>query len=144
MPGFPRLASHDYRQPGAYFVTVVTWRRLPLFGTRSNGRVELSPEGAIVTLAWFAIPHHFPSVTLDQFVVMPDHFHGVLCLHEFRSPLSQIVNLFKGDATRAIRALPGRSGLRVWQRGFHDRVVRSDPEWRRIRRYIDQNPLQED
>jgi putative transposase len=91
MPGFPRLASHDYRQPGVCFVTAVTWQRCPLFGRLRNGRAELSPEGAIVTVAWLGIPQHFPSVTLDAFIVMPDHFH-------------QIVNLFKGDATRAIRA----------------------------------------
>lgn len=140
MAGYPRLPSHDYRQPGAYFVTVVTWRRTPLFGVVRAGRVALSPEGIVVALAWRGIPSHCSVATLDAFVVMPDHVHGVLCLGQSRMSLSQIVNLFKGDATRAIRAIHGRRGDPIWQRGFHDRIIRDDRGLRTIRRYIDDNP----
>jgi len=76
-----RRKGHDYRQ-GVYFVTITTAARQPLFGEVRNGVVWLSAAGALVADVWMHLPTHFPNVRLDAFVVMPDHFHGILVLGE--------------------------------------------------------------
>jgi len=76
-----RRKGHDYRQ-GVYFVTITAAARQPLFGEVRNGVVWLSAAGALIADVWMHLPIHFPSVRLDAFVVMPDHFHGILVLGE--------------------------------------------------------------
>jgi REP element-mobilizing transposase RayT len=126
--------------------------------------VKLSDEGRIVGEAWLALPRHYPSLALDSFVVMPNHVHGILVLEEgFRamhppqadvSPLrpsrpkgtpagsvSAILQSFKATTSRRVRSLPELQGVRLWQRGFYDHVIRDDAELNRLRRYIEENPL---
>src|SRR5215211_4216930 len=73
-----RLRGHDYSHPGAYFVTVCAARRELLFGWISDGRVV--ENGSIVRDCWLDLPNHYPHVSLDTFVVMPDHIHGIIVL----------------------------------------------------------------
>ncbi len=73
-----RLPHYDYSQPGAYFVTVVTYERACLFGEIREGEVWLSAIGQIVDRAWREIPEHFAGVTVDDYVIMPNHVHGVI------------------------------------------------------------------
>jgi len=75
-----RLHEFDYSQPGAYFVTIVTQDRQPLFGQINDGEITLTEVGAIVTQAWIAILEHFPNVELSTFVVMPNHMHGIISI----------------------------------------------------------------
>jgi putative transposase len=77
-----RLKEYDYTQVGGYFVTVVAFRRERIFGEIVEGRMILNPLGRIVQRCWEEIPGHFPQVTVDAFVVMPNHVHGILFLHE--------------------------------------------------------------
>lgn len=135
-----RSASWDYRTPGAYFVTICTWRRRAIFGRIARGEVRLSEFGLIVDAAWRAIPAHCPGVAIDAFVVMPDHVHGVLVLMQSTQTLGQVVNLFKGAASRGINRLRGTPGAPVWQRSFHDWIIRDDAAWAGIARYIADNP----
>lgn len=100
--------------------------------------MELSPVGVVVSRCWEAIPDHCPGVRLDRWVVMPDHVHGVIWLDRTGLTLGRIIGLFKAASTRGSFA-PGSGSL--WQRGFHDRIIRDDPELARIRRYIDLNPV---
>ena len=65
-----RLQGYDYSQAGAYFITVCTHNRVPLFGEIVDGVMVLNTAGQIVEKCWCAIPEHFPQVTLDEFVVM--------------------------------------------------------------------------
>ena len=74
----PRLENYDYSTPGAYFVTVCAEGRIRLFGGVENGIVRLSPFGALVETCWREIPKHFPKIVLDQFVIMPNHLHGII------------------------------------------------------------------
>ncbi len=73
-----RLQGYDYSQEGAYFVTIVTWRREFLFGNIVNGEMMLSPYGEIVQKWWGEIPVHFPNVETGAFVIMPNHIHGII------------------------------------------------------------------
>lgn len=73
-----RLKGYDYSRPGAYYITLCTNGREPLFGEIKNGEMILNDPGKTVAKCWNEIPAHFLSVTTDAFVIMPDHVHGIL------------------------------------------------------------------
>ena len=77
-----RLQGWDYRTPGAYFITICTHNRIHHFGECKNGKMKLSTIGLLVQGCWFQIPHYNHHVRLGEFVVMPNHIHGVLILDE--------------------------------------------------------------
>ena len=151
-----RLKEYDYSQPGAYFVTVCTWRRENLFGDVVDGEVRLNERGHIVKECWNEIPEHFPQVELDAFVVMPNHIHGIIVIKgnddvgaTHASPLRRksgppprslgaMVGSFKSAAARRIHVESGETS--IWQRSYYERVIRDEKEWDLIRRYIEANP----
>lgn len=77
-----RLPNYDYSQSGAYFVTIVAWHRECLFGEVANGKVKLNKIGQIVQWEWEELPKRFQYIELGAYVVMPNHFHGILIFHE--------------------------------------------------------------
>ena len=125
-----RLRGYDYSQPGAYFVTICahgkTFRSRGrfetgpyLFGNITEGIIRLNRFGRIVELAWFDLPRHYPHVTLDAFVIMPDHVHGIIVLNEYgdtsikRHGLPEIVRGFKTFSARRINRLRRTPGTPV-------------------------------
>jgi REP element-mobilizing transposase RayT len=90
-----RLKGYDYSQSGAYFVTICSWQRECLFGKIANGEMILNEYGEIIMKCWDTIPSYFMNVRCDEFVVMPNHIHGVIfinnCRGEVSSPFSEIV-----------------------------------------------------
>lgn len=76
----PRLKGYDYSQEGAYFVTVCTQHRTPLFGEVVKGEMRLNMAGEMVAACWEDIPLKFPDVELDLYCVMPNHFHGIIVI----------------------------------------------------------------
>lgn len=96
--------------------------------------------GAIVQAVWRSIPHHHRCVGLDAFVIMPDHLHGILVFESQVRSLAEIVGLFKAASSREINRARESPGGVVWQRSFHDRIIRNDQALWSIRRYIDENP----
>jgi REP element-mobilizing transposase RayT len=169
MPSLParrsvRLRGHDYRQAGAYFVTVCTFRRECFLASVIEDQLRLSAVGQVVDAGWRAIPHFFPHVSLDLFVVMPNHLHGIFLLEEEprakhppeadASPLhpsrpkgtaagsvSAILQSFKATTARRVRSLPEMERIRLWQRGFFDHIIRDNAELNRVRRYVEENRL---
>ncbi len=73
-----RLKGYDYTQPGAYFITICTQNRECLFGEVVDGRMVLNELGQVARECWLAIPDHFPHSRLDEFVIMPNHVHGII------------------------------------------------------------------
>jgi REP element-mobilizing transposase RayT len=73
-----RLKNWDYSAPGGYFITICTKNRISYFGEITNGEMILSQIGQFVDKYWREIPTHFPRVQLDEFVVMPNHVHGII------------------------------------------------------------------
>lgn len=128
-----RLPGYDYTSPGAYFVTVCTYRRAVLFAE--------APAIDAVQACWIEIPSHFP-VELDAFVVMPNHVHGILVYSRagHARPLPAVVGSFKSAVARSINLLRGTQGEPVSQRGYYDRVVRDERELEALREYISNNP----
>ena len=75
-----RLPDYDYSLPGAYFITLCTQHRLHLFGHISDGKMILNEFGKIVEKVWINLPNHYPNMACGEFVVMPNHVHGVVKL----------------------------------------------------------------
>jgi putative transposase len=106
---------------------------------------DLSAFGLLVERAWKELPARYATLDLDLFVVMPNHFHGLMFLHEVREStlsVSAVLQGFKAQTAREINKLRGRPGAAVWQRGFHDRIIRNEAEFGRVRKYIYENPVQ--
>ena len=76
-----RLPNYDYSQPGAYYVTIVAWHRECLFGDVANGEMKLNKVGEIVQWEWEELPKRLQYIELGAYVVMPNHFHGILIFH---------------------------------------------------------------
>jgi len=166
-----RLPGYDYAQPGVYFVTICTENRVKLFGEVRDDAVELNGFGTEVARCWQWLRDRHPYLDLDQYVVMPNHLHGLVVFRdrdlaaqtgqkgiaptaerpstvpfakgdEVRKPLGRLIGAFKTVSARRIAALPGvRSGT-VWQRGYYEHVVRNVEELDRTRQYIITNPAQ--
>ena len=144
-----RLHGYDYSTPGAYFVTICVHGRRDLFGVIVNGAMMQNSAGAMVNATWAALPQRLPTIRLDAFVVMPNHFHAIIVLDEARPaamPLGNIVGAFKSLTTNAYIRSVRESGWapfdqRLWQRNYYEYVIRDDAGLMRIRNYIQMNPV---
>ena len=158
-----RLRNWDYRSAGVYFVTICAKNREPVFGSIKDGDMHLSAAGEIAAQCWVAIPAHFAGVELDEFVIMPDHVHGMIVLTNMvvetlhatslhaTSPqktmadispkpgaLGVVVRSYKSAVSRLVR----RAGVEfAWQERYWDHIVRDDSEFGRIQIYIINNPV---
>lgn len=102
-----RLKGYDYSQAGAYFVTICTQNRECLFGDVVDGEIHLNDVGIMIRDVWRKIPEHFPHAEIDEFIVMPNHFHGIImicrddCRGEVSSPVavSAIPKIKQGGGT---------------------------------------------
>ena len=101
-----RLPEYDYTSPGAYFITICTDKRRCVFGNIRDGKMHVNPLGQIVAEEWVRINQFFEHATPDQYVVMPNHVHGILILqpstNKNKQPC-QIIRTFKSQATKRIR-----------------------------------------
>jgi putative transposase len=156
-----RLQGYDYSQAGAYFVTICT-----------NDRALFFEDNAIREIAercWLEIPDHFPTVELDEHIVMPNHVHGIIVtcgdgrgvrrgvqlkaptntirnpdnvlsvISPHRNTLSVVVRTYKAAVTTLCHRA-GRDDF-AWQRNYHEHVIRNEGELNRIRQYIVDNPI---
>jgi REP element-mobilizing transposase RayT len=140
---FIRLKGFDYSQTEAYFITTNVQDPNHLLCTITNDLIELTDIGTVVNDEWSGLPDHYPQVEIDEFVIMPDHFQGIIILHESQKPysVSEVVRNFKTYSAKKINSLKGRTGLRFWQRNYYEHVVRDDMDLNRICQYIQENPL---
>jgi putative transposase len=109
-----RLRTWDYSSSGWYFVTICTKDQSPILGKIMDGRMHLSPAGAIVAEEWVRTETLRSNLSLDQWVVMPNHMYGILIIEGFktsqrdvstttftlkRNSVGSIINQFKGKCT---------------------------------------------
>ena len=137
-----RLSEYDYSQPGAYFITICTQNRVEHFGdvstssTFKTSSVLLSDIGQVVNDELHKLSTTYPGVNLDASVIMPNHVHLILNITGFDSPsISDVVRLWKTSITKKI-------GISLWQKSFHDHVIRNDVGYERLLEYIENNPAQ--
>jgi putative transposase len=139
-----RLQGYDYAQLGAYFLTICTHRKQCIFGEIANGEMYPNFLGQVVISQWKAIPHHFPYVLLDEFVLMPNHFHGIIVINgtspEENSSLAAIVRNFKSISARKINQINQSLGTPIWQRNYYEHIIRDEEALYNIREYILMNP----
>lgn len=147
-----RMSTWDYSKAGSYFLTFCTAGRRPLLGEirlidkgdSDEVRIKPSKTGLACSLAIETVSSAFPWARIDRFVVMPNHVHVLLTVSEesklthARQGVSQVVAYIKRETTRK-RTCENRHTA-IWQRGFHDRIVRNEVEYARLREYIDNNP----
>ncbi|MBT3617511.1 MAG: hypothetical protein HOD97_05730 [Candidatus Marinimicrobia bacterium] len=141
-----RLADYDYSQSGIYFVTICSQIRECIFGEITNGNMKLNLIGNIAYRCWEGIEKHYTSVNLFDFVVMPNHVHGMVGLNstQFKNPvLGDIVGKYKAAVTREINKRRGeiyRAPTKVWQRNYYEHIIRNETAFERITEYIRSNP----
>ena len=163
-----RLPDYDYSQPGAYFVTMVTWRREHLLGEIVNGEMRQNEAGKILWEIWQSLPARYPNISLDEAVVMPNHFHGIIVIEKSRvaaihelpqrdNILSRreeeskritrrqmiiplVMGYLKMNSSKRINILLDRAGVSTWQRNYYERIVRDEQAYHAIRQYIRSNP----
>ena len=148
-----RATWNDYTV-GAYFITICTKGRRHCFGEIANGKIQLSEIGMVAEKCWLDIPMHFPHADAPLMVVMPNHVHGIVVIHNvetqnFASPqpqqnkfglqsrnLASIVRGYKIGVTKHARLnnIPF-----AWQPRFHDHLIRNREEMNRIAEYIECN-----
>ena len=85
-----RLKEYDYSRPGEYFITICTYDKKCVFGEVIEEKIKLSPIGEIAKKCWEEIPEYFPKVKLDEYVIMPNHVHGVIIITDGRDLINQI------------------------------------------------------
>lgn len=162
-----RHPHHDYASPGYYFVTICTKNRVHWFGEVMKGIMVLNELGKIAVREWLRTGELRANVRLDEFVVMPNHFHGIVEILDYaggrdapagrlnistkyvlgdapagrlyeKQPLGIIINQFKMMVTKQIRKLNPDF---AWQARFHDHILRDNGALERIRAYIRDNPV---
>lgn len=146
-----RLKGWDYSAAGYYFVTICTRERECWMGKVVDGIMRLSPVGEIVAAEWQKTALMRENVTLDEWVIMPNHFHGIICIVEThcnaslpnafgpqRNNLSSIVRGFKSASTKHIHQA-GHDF--AWQSRFHDEIIRDENALATVREYIRDNPM---
>ncbi len=143
-----RLQDYDYAQSGAYFVTICAFQRECLFGEIMNGEMNLNEMGDIAVTTWKWLATHYPYVELDEWVVMPNHLHGIIVRDdrgglqtENPKPLGGLIGAFKTVSTKGINQLRNNPGCPVWQRNYYERVIRNERELATVRQYIVNNPM---
>lgn len=143
-----RLKHFDYGRQGAYFVTICTeGRRCVLCDIVGDG-LPVPKEAGVMAERWIiAIPEKYPTVSVDQYVVMPNHIHMLLQIKRDDgtgnpSPtLGNVVGWYKYQVTKQINERQGTEGIRFFQRSFHDHVIRGEKDYQKIWNYIQGNPL---
>jgi len=165
-----RLKDYDYSQAGLYFVTICVQRHECLFGKMINGEMILNEYGKIVQMVWDELPQHYKNVELGEFVVMPNHIHGIIIITDCTGlaidmglavgaglkpaptmattgeskthGLSEIVRALKTFSARKINEMRNTCGEKLWQRNYYEHIIRNDKSYQYIADYIINNPAE--
>lgn len=144
-----RLKEYDYSQEGYYYVTLCTHNRQCIFGEIIEEQMQLNHLGQIAQQNWNKIPIYFPHIMLDEFIIMPNHVHGVLHLQKIQkkdstltqgisSTLGSVIRGFKSAVTQWARVNTNHEQL--WQRNYYEHIIRNENSLFAIREYIAANP----
>jgi|SRR5699024_7311723 len=165
-----RLKGWDYRNPGLYFITICTDERRHHFGEIQNGMMGLSVPGCVAWHFWREVPDHQSNVVLDEFVVMPNHLHGIIGIESQEEAVGTVGTLHATSVQNENLANDEMSSLSpdagslstiirsyksaitrwcnansheyfAWQSRFYDHIIRNEESLQRIRKYIRDNPL---
>ncbi len=155
-----RLKGYDYSSDGAYFLTICVRNCECLLGEIQNGQMMLNHYGESVRAVWEDLPNQVLDIDLDEYVIMPNHFHAILVIEKSGNSaeiyetldvhdekerrkmiLPKVVGRFKMLATKAINQIREIEGS-FWQRNYYEHIIRSEEDCQKIREYIINNPMQ--
>ncbi len=159
-----RLAGYDYSRAGAYFLTLCAHHHKNIFGTIVDDGIELNACGRIVYDEWLKSAKIRREIELDEFIIMPDHLHGIVIIHDIdrrgdrpvaptnpdvvENPMgpkpksiASFVAGFKSATTKRINEIRHTPGTSAWQRNYYEHIIRNEIELHRIREYIKYNPV---
>jgi REP element-mobilizing transposase RayT len=182
-----RLKGYDYSKEGNYFLTICCQDKECLFGDVVNGKMILNNIGEVVNECWLKIPNHFPKVKLKEYVIMPNHIHGIIELINDEKSVSnntavenlRVINL-KAENEQLLNSIPIKNSIiqnnfqkctprsigsiikgfkigvtkwirdknnfepilieSIWQRNYHEHIIRDNREYEKIVKYIINNP----
>ncbi len=162
-----RLQNYDYSANGYYFVTICTYQKFCYFGDIVDAEMHFSQVGRIAQKNWQDIPNHFDGVYLDEYVIMPNHVHGIIVINRPDKPrrdvacyvstdncnvnktmsklspnsgsLGAIIRSYKSSVTRWCRQ--NGDDIFRWQPRFYEYIIRNDKSLKNIRQYITNNPI---
>lgn len=153
-----RLKGYDYSKEGLYFITICTHERECLFGDIADEEIKLNDAGKIANECWLEIPNHFPNVILHEFIIMPNHVHGIIELKTianvgaknfsplpnqtpFKSPSKTIGSIVRGYKIAVTKWFRNNTVIQTaWQRNYHDHINRNQQSYETIANYIINNP----
>ena len=146
-----RLKGHHYAKAGKYFVTLNCRNREHIFGEIKNGKMYLNDFGLIALNEWKRTAIIRQHVELGEFVIMPDHIHGIIIFtkdlnfisQSFLSPsqtLGAIIRGYMGTVTSQINKMRNTPDEKIWQRNYYDHIIRNKWSFHRISNYIRSNP----
>ena len=135
-----RIPNYDYSKCNYYFITICTHAHRCLFGSPGS----LNQSGIIAKEEIMNLSSHYEKVTIDKFVVMPNHIHIILNIGdgENNSNLNHIIGQYKSGVSRKIHEFA--PDMKIWQRSYHDHVIRDQKGYEKIWMYIENNPLKWD
>ena len=177
-----RLKGYDYSQEGMYFVTICLRAvvgaglkpaltkptAVTTFGKIMDGEMVLNEYGQIVQMVWGELPQHYNNIQLDEFVIMPNHIHGIIVITDdddttivgaglkpaptkpaptkpatttAKHGLPEIVRALKTFSARKINELRNTRGEKLWQRNYWEHIIRNEQSYQRIANYIINNPM---
>ena len=157
-----RLRGFNYSESGWYYVTICTHNKTCFFGDIIKNEMILNYHGSIVKDCRLAIPRHFDDVELGEYVIMPNHIHGIIRIVRARhavplppahlnasqfgkslpGALSTIVRSYKSAVTKRINEKRNTPGAKLWHRNYYEHVIRNRNDWVNICNYIRTNPAQ--
>jgi REP element-mobilizing transposase RayT len=142
-----RLKNYDYSQKGFYFVTMVIQNRLYLLSEVKNKKVFFKESGKMVLNIWNEIPIFYPNFEIHDFIVMPNHIHGIIEIKEQTNlKLSDLIQRFKNLTTKKYIENVHNSDWqpfekKLWQRNYFEHIIRDEKALLNIKNYIQNNPI---
>ena len=132
----PRIPNYNYGLPNYYFITICTHNKKCLFGKPG----VLNRFGQYAEDCILNIKKIYPEVILDKYVIMPNHVHAIFIISGMKEnkSISTVIGQYKKAVTKRIREIDLE--MEVWQRSFHDHVIRNQAGYEKIWQYIDDNP----
>lgn len=141
-----RLENYDYSSKGAYFITICVKERQSILWEGVNeseinkAGLPLSKVGKIVDSEINTIESFYINISIDRYVIMPNHIHMIIRIENDNKEgkdipsISRIVQQFKGAISKKIKSS-------IWQKLFHDHIIRNEEDYIKICEYIDNNPI---
>lgn len=151
-----RMRNWDYGSHGLYYITICTKNRINYFGEINSEQnvasLKKTPIGEVAFNNWLSIPNHFAFIELDEFIIMPNHVHGIIFINKpdkinwetnkFGVQSQNLASVIRGYKS-SIKAYSTTNNIEFeWQPRYYDHVIRDQNEYNNIRDYIFKNPEQ--